>query len=145
MENYYDILGVSRDASEDEIKKAYRQLAKKHHPDLNKGSIESERIFKKVHEAYQTLNNKLSRETYDAKLKGQKRDSDFSNHSSSPKNEQYQFNDMDFNMKNMEKTFENFFGFHPKTKKMSQKMENSKNKNPLDTTDIFESFFNAKK
>jgi len=59
--DYYDILGVSKDASQEEIKKAYRKLAHKHHPD--KGGDEEE--FKKVNEAYQTLSDKQKREQYD--------------------------------------------------------------------------------
>lgn len=60
-EDYYDILGVSKDASQEEIKKAYRKLAHKHHPD--KGGDEEE--FKKVNKAYQTLSDKEKRKQYD--------------------------------------------------------------------------------
>jgi molecular chaperone DnaJ len=59
--DYYDILGVSKDASQEEIKKAYRKLAHKHHPD--KGGDEEE--FKKVNEAYQTLSDQQKRKQYD--------------------------------------------------------------------------------
>lgn len=60
-DNYYDILGVSKDASQEEIKKAYRKLAHQHHPD--RGGDEKE--FKKVNEAYQTLSNTEKRRQYD--------------------------------------------------------------------------------
>ncbi len=62
MEDYYKILGVSRDASKEEIKKAYRKLAHKHHPD--KGG--DEKTFKKISEAYHTLSDDGKRRQYDA-------------------------------------------------------------------------------
>ena len=61
MMDYYQILGVARDASEDEVKKAYRKLAHKHHPD--KGG--DEKKFKEINEAYQTLSDKKKRSQYD--------------------------------------------------------------------------------
>ena len=50
--DYYEVLGLQKGASEDEIKKAFRQLAKKYHPDLNPGDKEAEAKFKEVNEAY---------------------------------------------------------------------------------------------
>jgi len=61
MKDYYQILGISRDSSQDEIKKAYRKLAHKHHPD--KGG--DERKFKEINEAYQILSNAEKRAQYD--------------------------------------------------------------------------------
>jgi len=63
MENYYDILGVSKTATADEIKKAYRKKSLKYHPDNQESGCESE--FKKVNEAYQVLSNESSRNKYD--------------------------------------------------------------------------------
>ncbi|HWS72840.1 MAG TPA: DnaJ C-terminal domain-containing protein [Thermoanaerobaculia bacterium] len=63
--SYYDVLGVKKDASEDEIKKAYRKLAKKHHPDVNKGNKDAENRFKEISEAYAVLSDKEKHEQYD--------------------------------------------------------------------------------
>ena len=63
--DFYEILGVKKSASEDEIKKAYRALAKKFHPDKNKGNKEAENKFKEISEAYAVLSDKEKREQYD--------------------------------------------------------------------------------
>ena len=62
--DYYSILGISRSATEDEIKKAYRKLALKYHPDKNK-SPEAEEKFKLIAEAYEVLSDKKKRDIYD--------------------------------------------------------------------------------
>ena len=63
--NYYDILGVNKNASDDEIKKAYRSLAKKYHPDLNPGNAEAAEKLKEVNEAYSVLSDKTKKQNYD--------------------------------------------------------------------------------
>ncbi len=63
--DYYEVLGVSKDASKEEIKKAYRKLAMKYHPDKNPGDKEAEEKFKEAAEAYEVLSNDEKREKYD--------------------------------------------------------------------------------
>jgi len=63
--DYYKILGVSRDADSTAIKKAYRKLVRKYHPDANPGNKDAEEHFKKVNEAYEVLGNAEKKAQYD--------------------------------------------------------------------------------
>ncbi|MEQ9423926.1 MAG: DnaJ domain-containing protein [Cyclobacteriaceae bacterium] len=69
MVNYYHILGIHENASDAEIKAAFKQKALQHHPDKNPGDRQSEEIFKEINEAHQTLSNSYERARYDLKLK----------------------------------------------------------------------------
>ncbi|MGE7951594.1 J domain-containing protein [Lysinibacillus xylanilyticus] len=143
MKTHYETLGVSRNATHDQIKLAYRKLSKKHHPDVSGGNKESEKIFLEVTEAYKVLKDQASREAYDARLdgvgqswsRGQTNEKQSSRQQSTEKKP-------DFNMDNIEKNFEHFFGFNPKTKETSSTLNKNTKKNPIDTTDLFERFFN---
>ena len=66
-ETHYDVLGVSRTATAEEIKRAYRTLAREYHPDVNKGD-QAEEQFKRINEAYGTLSDSLKRADYDQQI-----------------------------------------------------------------------------
>src|SRR5262245_52187055 len=63
--DYYEVLGVARDANADEIERAYRKLARQHHPDRNIGDPEAEAKFKEVTEAHEVLVDETRRDRYD--------------------------------------------------------------------------------
>lgn len=65
VKDYYEVLGVDKKASQDEIKKAYRKLARKYHPDLNQGDKSAEQKFKEINEAYEVLGDEKKRAEYD--------------------------------------------------------------------------------
>lgn len=65
MENHYTTLGINKNATQEEIKKAYRKMSKKYHPDVNKGDTSSEEKFKQINEAYSVLSDETKRREYD--------------------------------------------------------------------------------
>lgn len=84
MTNYYEILGVSKDASQNEIRSAYRRLILKWHPDKNlENSEEARELFQQISEAYQVLSDPVNRETYD-RFGTTRRSSRHHNHNQQP-------------------------------------------------------------
>lgn len=70
--DYYEVIGVARDATAEEIRSAYRRLAKRYHPDAHPGDRECERRFREINEAYGVLGDPRQREKYDADSAGTK-------------------------------------------------------------------------
>src|SRR2546423_2350696 len=75
--DYYDVLGLKRGASQKEIKRAYRKLARKHHPDVNPGDKGAEERFKELNEAYAVLSDPDKRKKYDQLGENWKSGTDF--------------------------------------------------------------------
>ena len=142
MKNYYEILGVTKDVTKDDLKKAFRKLARKYHPDVNPGNKEAEAKFKIINEAYNTLSDDSLRAAYDAKLEGNIYNYNNSRTAGAAAKAAPDF--QPFNFDNLEQSFENFFGFNPKTKETTT-LRKEKKRNPLDTSDLFEQYFQVKK
>jgi len=132
MKDYYKILGVLKTASIDEIKKAYRKLAREYHPDKTGGDEKKNRVFLDVNEAYEVLGNEDKRKNYDEK----KPDNTSNNQTKKQSESGFTPN---FDMNDFEKRFENFFGFN----KSGEKTQGNSSK--VNTDAMFNSFFNMKK
>lgn len=140
MTDWYRVLRVSRQASEGEIKSAYRKLAKKYHPDAHPGDQECESRFREITEAYTILADSQKRRKYDEELGNRPQENAKESHTgasgSAARTGKVNFQDIS-------ESFEAFFGFNPGTGKVVNegKLNSDKNtKNPLDTTNIFEAF-----
>ena len=148
MKDYYKTLGVNRNATKDEIKNAYRQLAKKHHPDSNPGDDGAQERFSKINEAYATLYDNDKRDAYDRKtFGGSRQQPNGANETSeagsgSSADRRSNINYQDFTRTS--EILEDFFSFNPKTKKhnLNQKDENIK---PMKTKDAFDAIFGKKR
>lgn len=73
IHNYYEVLGIPRDATGEEIKKTFRRLARQFHPDVNPGNKTAEETFKDINEAYDILSDEIKRADYDQQLFGKGR------------------------------------------------------------------------
>ena len=144
MKDYYKILNLSVNANNDEIKKAFRSLAKKYHPDRNKDDKEALKKFQEVNEAYEVLSNEDSRKKYDQEMdKGStNKETNSKNNKSDNSNKKYQ--DKGESIENLNKYFESFFGFDANSNNIN-KDKLKKENNPIDTSKMFESFFNIKR
>lgn len=137
--DYYRVLGIPEQADEEQIKQAYRKLAKKYHPDLNPDDPEAEAKFKDIVEAYETLGDAKKRKKYDLKR-------DRTGEGNGVRNRQTaKPPDMDINMGNLTKSMEKYFGFPFNGKETGQpRAKGMGKKNPLDVTEMFEAYMMRK-
>lgn len=141
MNEYYRTLGVQPGASQDDLKKAYRALAKKYHPDLHPGDQEAETRFKEVNEAYEVLGDPDKRKEYDAKQQTAQRHQAPNKARSATRTSRG--GPVDFSQ--MQGGFAQFFGFDPATGQvLDEEKVSGQKRNPLDTTDLFERFMGFK-
>lgn len=146
--DYYKILGVPKEADEEQIKQAYRRMAKKYHPDLNPDNPQAEARFKDIVEAYETLGDAERRKAYDVKqdkAAGRSREAG----QGGAKNGDFTPN-MDFGA--FTKDMEKYFGFSFTGGAAPQGQDSAPNgkkagsgkRNPLDVTEMFEAFMKVK-
>lgn len=150
--DYYKILGVREDASEEEIKKTYRITAKKYHPDANRGDDRAAEIFKEISEAYAVIGNGESRKEYDrrraAETRGRAGGQYGSGGETAAKSREHGGVAPGARYSDVTAGFEQFFGFNPKTKEAEEKKMNPNKKtkaNPIDMTEMFERYMGIKK
>lgn len=149
MADYYERLGVSRNAEASEIKAAYRKLAKRHHPDANRGDPQAEQRFKDIVEAYETLSDVERRAAYDERL--QRGNFGTPGKSGKPGPEAQRRTGggaaaaEPFDPARMREQFEQFFAMPRKGQKDSEQGKSAEGKNPLDTSALFNSFFGYRK
>jgi DnaJ-class molecular chaperone len=141
MENYYKILGVSESSSKDEIKKSYRKLVMKYHPDKNPDNPKAQEIFYKIQKAYETLSDDNQREKYNELLKNGNNSQKQNKQENTQKQKNY--SKKEFNFNDFSQNFKNYFGFDPDTGEKLNKQNNVKAQK-VNTNDFFESFFKVK-
>lgn len=132
----YSVLGVTRSATEAEIKRAFRALSKKYHPDVNPGDREAEERFRKVSEAYSLLQDPQKRKEYDKKLEEGKRGV---SQKAPSKSEFTHQGTSGINFGDMERQFARFFGFQPGQTESNDEIhkEGKTRANPIDMTEMF--------
>ncbi|MCK6075278.1 DnaJ domain-containing protein [Paenibacillus silvae] len=153
MKDYYAVLGVEREASPEQIRKAYRQLAKKFHPDVNRGDPQAEARFKQVHEAYSALGNPELRAAYDqqqSRSSTNRQEAGAAASSTAPKKSGYT-NNGPINAEKewsdpsrMQEQFEQFFGYRPKGKENSNRGKADPDKG-MDMSAMFDRYFGVRK
>ncbi|WP_127533686.1 J domain-containing protein [Paenibacillus kobensis] len=145
--NAYECLGVSANATDQQLKQAYRTMAKEHHPDANGGSREAELRFKQIQQAYETLRDPERRRAYDAKLQGEASGAGSGAGKVPGSNgaPRASSGTGTFDPGRMSAKFEQFFGFDPKGNRPPQASGKEGARNPLDTTDLFERYFGGRK
>ncbi|WP_058486182.1 DnaJ domain-containing protein [Defluviitalea phaphyphila] len=138
MKDYYKILQVSKNATIEEIKKAYRKLAKKFHPDANNNDPKAEERFKEIGEAYKVLGDETKKAEYDRKMFGSSEDIKENNQQKKRRNHHSNMSSYDFSKTS--DIFEEFFGFNPNNTSPNLNRQNKKVK-PMKTKDVFEAIF----
>lgn len=128
MKDYYKILGIEKQASPEQVKKAYRKLAKQYHPDVVKDDKEKQERMYAIQEAYECLGDSERRKKYDSEYLKK------NNSKSNAKPSEQKSSDMS--------PFERFFGFSPR-KGMETYQENrtKKSEGPIKTEELFTTFF----
>lgn len=146
MNELYKRLGVAPTATDIEIKKAYRKLAKQYHPDLNPGDAQAETRFKEVNEAYETLSDPDKRKSYDAAQQPTRQEQPGKRPGATRTAPRPPAGGpIDFSQ--MAGGFASFFGFDPETGDITDESKvsgQSPKKNPLDMSDMFEKFMGFK-
>ena len=132
MKDYYAILGIPGDADGEHIKKAYRALAKRFHPDVVKDNKEKQRRMYDIQEAYQCLGNAESREKYDRARRQE--------HDGMHRREK---REAGFERAPGSAAFERFFGFRPGEGFQDGKTDIRHAKEPVDTERLFRTFFHV--
>jgi len=134
--NYYTVLGVNKNAEADEIRAAYRKLAKKYHPDLNPGNSAAEAKMREISEAWETLGDSEKRKKYDDELSGRNAKTNKTGKSTAPVSSRPMTQE-DF--MNMSKSFDNMFS----TESIKNSINQNRNRQKSDNT-IFEQFMGFK-
>ena len=146
MKDYYKCLQIDKAATDAEIKKAFRKLAKKYHPDANPNNKAAEVIFKEANEAYATLSDETKRADYDRRMFGNGQGSDFNNVNAADQGAAYQprRNMSEAYFAGASNAFENFFGFDPKSSNPTLNKDD-KTVRPMKTNEAFEAIFGKKR
>lgn len=122
--NYYQILELTQTATAEEIKKAYRRLSKKYHPDANPGNMQAQERFQEISEAYVVLGDEKKRKEYDVKLQEGSRQQ---------------------GQAQKQKTGGQGNGRRPENQEFQWNRDKRKSTNPLDVSDLFEKYMGIKK
>ena len=139
MKDYYKILGLPSTATKKEIKKAFRQLARKYHPDLHPGDKAAAEQFKRINEACQVLSDDSKRARYDLDRKQQGQQTQQCRQHTQQKAAHTSSAKPDFSQAFSRHAFED--AFFAGIQKPTAKDAGSDKKNPLDTSDLFKGFF----